>query len=217
MAAITDLATLKANVATALVRSDFDERIAAAVPLAEAWLNRNLRLRLMESDEALVATPASATIALPTGFLEPLSLILNDSSCQYPIRMRPSDGATLTSSGRPCAYSIDGGNLVFDRPADSAYSLTLHMLKRFALVDETDTNALLTAWPDLYLSAVLVACCGVYLTDDPRLGVWKAGRDELLAEVQRKEARSKAPTQLYADPMLMQHRVTDRDFYHSGF
>lgn len=209
MAAITNLATLKENVATALVRTDFTDRIAAAVPLAEAWLNRNLRLRMMESDQALVGVASSASIALPTGFLEPLSLILNDSTCTCPVPMRASGQGSLTSVGRPTWYAIDGANIVFNRPCDAAYSFTLHMLTRFALSADTDTNALLTAWPDLYLMAVLAAVAGVYLTDDPRLGVWVQARDGLLAEVLRKEARSKAPAQLSADAMFTQqsHRT----------
>lgn len=201
--AITTKATLLAACADALNRSDFTSQIATSLPLAEAWLNRNLRLRLMESDEALTGVVGVATIALPTGYLEPLSLTLNDTSAKCPIPMRAAGLTTYTLSGRPQGYWIDGANLVFDRPCDSAYSLTLHMLERFALSADGDTNALLDAWPDLYLATVLVTVAGVYLTDDPRLPAWKFTRDEILGEVQRKEARSKAPAQLRADSSFL--------------
>lgn len=204
--AITTKATLLAAAADALDRTDFTARLATSLPLAEAWLNRNVRMRSMESDEALTTTPASATVALPSGFLEPLSLILNDTNGTYPLQMVAAGQGAYEISGRPVSYWIDGANIVFDRPCDAAYSLTLHMLERFALSADGDTNALLTAWPDLYLAALLVAVCGVYLTDDPRLPAWKFTRDELLEEVNRKEARAKAPAQLRADPMFTGRR-----------
>lgn len=202
--AITSKATLLAAAADALDRTDFTARLATSLPLAESWLNRNVRMRLMESDEALTTTPDSATVALPSGFLEPLSLTLDDSDGSHPLQMIGAGQGAYEISGRPASYWIDGANIVFDRPCDAAYSLTLHMLERFALDADGDTNALLTAWPDLYLSALLVAVTGVYLTDDPRLAAWKYTRDELLSEVNRKEARARKNAELRADPALLQ-------------
>jgi hypothetical protein len=207
MPAITTLATLKAAAADALVRSDFADRIATCVPLAEAWLNRNLRLRMMEADVPLTATPGVRAIPLPAGFLEPLGLFLVDGSSRTALRFRPDGFETETAAATPCDWTIDAGAIAFPAPCDAAHAFTLRMLQRFALAADGDSNALLAAWPDLYLAALLTVVTGIYLTDDPRLSAWKFSRDELLAEVTRKEARTQtALTTLAADPALLGHR-----------
>ncbi len=207
MPAITTLATLRAAAADALVRSDFTDRIAICVPLAEAWLNRNLRLRMMETDVSLTVTPGVRTMPLPAGFLEPLALFLVDGSGRTALRFRPDGFETATTAAKPCDWTIDGAAIAFPAPSDASHAFTLRMLQRLALTADGDSNALLAAWPDLYLAALLTAVTGIYLTDDPRLSAWKFSRDELLAEVTRKEARSQtALATLAADPALLGRR-----------
>jgi len=204
MPAITTLATLKAAAADALVRSDFTDRIASCVPLAEAWLNRNLRLRLMEADVSLTATPGARTMPLPAGFLEPLALFLVDGVGRTALRFRPDGFETETAAARPSDWTVDAAAIAFPAPCDAAHVFTLRMLQRFGLAADGDSNALLASWPDLYLTALLTVVTGIYLTDDPRLSAWKFSRDELLAEVTRKEARSQtALATLAADPALL--------------
>jgi hypothetical protein len=200
MPAITTLADLKAACADALVRSDFTDRIAAAVPLAEAWLNRNLRLRAMQTEIELTTTPGARTVALPAGFLEPLALFLLEGGRRVALPYRPDLGDLGAGAALPASWNVVGEAIVFPVASDAAYPLILRMLQRFALAGEDDSNALLDAWPDLYLAALLVTVAGVYLTDDPRLSAWKFSRDELLAEALRKEARAGALATLAVEP-----------------
>ena len=207
MPAITSLSTLKAAAADALARSDFTDRIASSVALAEAWLNRNLRLRMMEVEVELPAAPGAQAIALPQGFLVPLSLYREDAAGRVALRFKVGGLETAAVATPPQEWTVDGAVIALSAPCDAAYILTLRMLKRFELASDGDSNALLAAWPDLYLNALLTVVAGVYLTDDPRLPAWKFSRDELLAEVIRKEARSAAAlATLAADASLLGRR-----------
>src|SRR4051812_3547814 len=124
MAAITTLGTLKTAVADALVRSDFTTFIATSVPLAEAWLNRNLRLRMMETNADLVGVVDSRLVTLPTDFLEPITLLRIDSVGACELEMIPPGHVAQTAAGRPEVWTIEGADIGFERSCNSAYAFT---------------------------------------------------------------------------------------------
>ena len=72
--AITTYAELQAAAANWLVRGDLTARIPEFITLAEARLNRVLRARLAEVEASLTTTPGARTLALPSGFSEPLAV-----------------------------------------------------------------------------------------------------------------------------------------------
>ncbi len=171
------------------------------VSLAEARLNRDLRLRVMETDQALTATAGARTVPLPAGFLEPLALFLLLGSGREALVFVPDQMETSTTAGQPWCWSVDGGNLVFDRPADQAYDLTLKMLTAFSLSAAAPTNWLLTNHPDLYLAACNVEAA-LWLVDADQFARWTGRYDETLASVNAHESRSRAPGDLRVDPAL---------------
>jgi|SRR5262245_54143659 len=201
--AITNYSELQSAVANWLSRSDLTGRIPEFIALAEARLNRDLRLRTMESSEAVSTSPGSRFIALPAGFLEPLALFIERSSGREALSFKPSRMETDATAGEPEFWAVDGGNIAFERPADAVYSMTLKMLKAFALSDSSPANWLLTNYPDLYLAATLAEGFG-YLQDDEALK-WIARYGQTLAEVNQKEARSRSLAQLKTDlPVINQ-------------
>jgi hypothetical protein len=171
------------------------------IALAEARLNRDLRLRVMETDNPLSAAIGLRTIPLPAGFLEPLALFLELASGREELAFVPDRMDTSASPGQPWCWSVDGSNLVFERPADQAYAFTLKMLTAFALSDAAPTNWLLANHPDLYLAACN-AEAALWLVDDEQFGRWAGRYGEILASVNAHEARSRAPAALRADPAL---------------
>lgn len=200
--ALNTYAQLKGAIADWLERSDLAERTADFIVLAESRLDRVLRLRLMETDQTLTATPGARTIVLPTGFREPVALWIERAGGREPMRF--ADAATLSVSsaaGEPRAWTVDGAMLAFDRPCDQAYGFTLRMLGRLTLSDAEPTNAVLRDYPDLYLFGALMEAAP-YLRDAELLSLFAARLEAAIAEVRAKEARHRALSRLSVEPVL---------------
>ncbi len=167
------------------------------VTLAEARLNRDLRLRVMETEASLVGVPASRFVALPSDFLEPVDLWIELSSGRQPLeQVSPDRMPNWPNSYQPQYWAVDGSNLAFEAPVDQAYDLTLRYLQRFNLsttapADGTQANWLLTNWPDAYLAAGNVEAA-LWLQDDGQAGRWQARYGMAIADINAREARSQA-------------------------
>ena len=199
--ALTTYADLQAAIAS-WKNNRTDLPAADLIVLAEARLNRDLRLRTMEVDAALTAAVGSRRVALPAGFLEPLALFLElDDGGRAELRFVAAELDTHGAAGRPARWTVDGGDLAFERPADQAYGLTLRMLQRFGLSDLAPTNALLTSDPDIYLAAANIEAA-LYLMDDEQAVRWQARYADALASINARDARSRALTTLSVDPAL---------------
>lgn len=197
--AITTYAELQAAVANWLVRADLTARIPEFITLAEARLNRLLRTRLSEAEASLTTTVGQRSVALPAGFTEPLRLWLEraDGREELPF-LDPSLMAATARRGAPGAWTVDGATVAFDRPCDEAYTLTLRMLKAFALSDATPTNALLAGFPDIYLFATL-AEAAPFLRDADLAAAYEAKLSRAIDEANAKAARSRAARKLTTD------------------
>lgn len=205
--ALSNYAQLKAAVADWLERSDLSERTGDFVTLAESRLNRLLRLRSLETDQTLTATPGSRTIALPSGFREPVALWMEGEDGRQ--AMRFADPATLAvgnAVGRPRTWTVDGATVAFERPCDQAYGFTLRMVGRLALSDAQPSNAVLADYPDLYLFGALTEAAP-YLRDAELLSLFAARFEAALGEARAKEARSRSLANLAVEPVLATGRV----------
>jgi hypothetical protein len=190
--AITTYSELQSAAATWLIRSDLSARIPEFITLAEARLNRVLRMRRAEAEASLTATPSSRSISLPATFAEPLNLWLIRDGDREALHFRdPNLMEAQDESGEPEYWGIDSANVVFERPCDQAYSFVLRYLAKFALSDASPTNALLTDAPDVYLFATLCEA-GPFLRDDTLLASFEGKLSRAIREVNAKEHRSKA-------------------------
>jgi len=191
--AITTYGELQAAAANWLVRGDLTARIPEFIALAEVRLNRVLRARLAESEVSLSSAPGARTIPLPAGFAEPLALWIVQGTDRRALRfIEPSLLAATSLQGQPAIWSIDGANLAFDRPCDQVYALVLRLLVKFALSDAAPSNALLSDSPDVYLFATL-AEAGPFLRDAELAQAYEDRLARAIAELNAKEARSRAP------------------------
>jgi len=198
--AITTYAELQAAAANWLVRADLTARVPEFITLAEARLNRTLRARLAEVEQTLTATVGARSVALPAGYAEPLALwiVRSDGSRRGLRFVEPSLLAAVSLRGEPASWSIDAGNLAFDRPVDQAYSFVLRMLARFQLSDASPTNALLADCPDAYLFATL-AEAAPFLRDAELAQAYESKLERALADINAKDARSRAARSLATD------------------
>jgi hypothetical protein len=160
------------------------------IALGEARLNRDLRLRAMESDETLTSVADSRFIDLPTGFREALALWREDSLGRALMTRVNSGVTTLATAGNPEFWTIEGDKIAFERPADDEYTYTFRCLKSFALSDSTTTNWLLTNHADCYLAACLVEAA-LYNDEPSQLDFWQARYADCIRQINRQEAQSK--------------------------
>jgi hypothetical protein len=93
-----------------------------------------------------------------------------------PLSYRSPDELSIdyaaNSSGQPVVFTVIGGNVELAPIPDAVYSLELTYQQRIpALSDASNTNWLLTNWPNAYLYASLLAAMP-FIMNDARLAVW---------------------------------------------
>lgn len=154
--AFTTYTELKAAIATRLNRSDLTSAIVDYITLAEKRINRLVKLAAQETEAALTATVGSRALALPSLFGEPIALYLTTYLPRSEIQYRlPKDIQVLNTNGPASAWTIDGSQISTDAPADIAYTYTLRYRAIYDIAS-TETNALLTNYPDLYFYGALI-------------------------------------------------------------
>ena len=198
--ALSTCSELKASVASWLARTadtQITSNVADFITLAEAHINRNLRVRQQESTSTFTTTSGSTN--LPDDYLAWRRLTwLGDTyvSLSY---MSP-DALNLwypgVEDGIPARFTIEGGNIVTRPTNDSTSFSFLYYAKLTPLEDDTDTNWLLTANPDLYLSATL-AEANAFLINPDHAALWAQKRDMIIAEMHSLSDATKGPAQMY--------------------
>ena len=200
MAVPTNYTELKADVATWLARTDLTSVIPNFITMGEAYLNRHLRLLQMETEASVTLSSSAETAALPTGWLENISLRFNDNSA----KLNQISAAKLadhksTSSGKPTEYIITS-TFEFNRPADQAYTLKARYFKKWNITSDA-TNTLLTNAPDVYTFASMVEA-GVYTRNQGMIGIWVPKRDEGIKWLNSLDARTRRNVKATLDPSL---------------
>jgi len=205
--ALATYADLQTAVAEWIHRTDLTARIPDFIALAESTINSKLIVRTAEAEAALTLTLNVSTAPLPSDYVSPIVLWLDDGSgrCELGNRLpqtlpRPENQA----STRPELWAVEGANVRFDCPVDQLYTVTLRYVQKFALSDSATTNWLLTNHPNVYLYGALCESAP-YTVSDNRLPTWKALFEEAIAMVNAKEARSREST-LTVDPGIMPER-----------
>lgn len=212
--AIANYSELQTAVSRWLNRGDLNDIIPDFISLGEARLNRDLDLRVMETETALTLPIGQTSVALPAGFLSPIQLWWSDAIGKRPLRYIASGQVwPVTSTGDIYDWTITAGNIDFPRPCNEVGSLVLRYRKAFALSDAEPTNWLLTNAPDAYLAASVLEA-GPYLRDDGLFAVWEARYQRAIDDVNTKEARSKSLGTLTTTFGRMPSH--ERDYYDNG-
>ena len=165
----TTYAELKAAIADRVHRTDLTSVIVDAVTMAEKRINHDLQLTDQEKETELTATIGSTALTLPSDFGSPIALYLTTYPPRYPVRFElPENMQEYTSNAPARAWTIDGAAIKTDSPADIAYTYDFRYSLEYDLAT-SETNALLTNYPDLYFYGALIE---VYLhTHDHNNGV----------------------------------------------
>ena len=201
--ALATFSDLKASVSTWLARSDMAGMAEDFITLAEARLNRELNP--VETEATLTGVASSRGIDVSAQAVEePIALFIADSATgneREVLKKGPGEFAFVTDEGAPTIWSLDGNQIVFDRPVDQAYSFRFRFTQRFKLSNDNPTNWLLDNHPDVYLAAVLV-WGGVLKRDSDHAAMFLPVLAEGLPSVKRQLAQSKQG-RLTADAALV--------------
>lgn len=199
--ALSNYTELQAAVLDWMVRAGQTAKVVDWITLAEARLNRELGA--VETDETLTGVADSRRIDISAlSIVQPIALFLAETGSDEVLIQPATDGtfAYLTTSGRPTRWAIDGTNIDFDRPLDSAYPFRFRYRQRFALATSS-TNWLLTNHPDVYLAASIV-WGSAYNKNLAEASAWKQLLDEAIPSIKSSIAQSKRAT-LRVDPGLV--------------
>lgn len=181
--AITNYTTLQAAVADWLARSDLTAYIPDFIADAEhvlfygdddpAFPTDPLRVRQMETTATL--SLSTNPVSLPSDFLEQRRLYINDTDRTPLSPVSPEQLLTdypSQATGRPRAFAIEGSGVRFGPTQDSAYEAHLLYYAKPDPLATTSVNAVLTAFPMVYLYAALAASAP-FTKNDERLQTWK--------------------------------------------
>jgi hypothetical protein len=194
--ALSTCAELKEMVATWLGRpadTQITSNVADFVTLAEAYLNRNLRVRQMETVSTFNTVDGSTN--LPDDYLawkRMTWLGTPNISLEYvsPDLLRRAH--TTAEEGTPSMFTIEGSDLIFRPYDDDTEFAFLYYAKLSPLSDDTDTNWLLDQNPDLYLAATMVEANSFLLNSD-HASLWASKREGIINEMLRLSEKTKGP------------------------
>lgn len=155
--ALSNYTDLQTAVAQWMKRSDVASKVPDYITLAEKKIVKLAKLRTNEPEVTLVGTPGVATIALPSDFESVIGLwdTTDDPRTQV-IQTLPEALPVDAAPNTPDFFAIDGENIRFECPLDSAYTYAFRYRQKFSLSDSNPTNYVLTEYPDVYLYGALV-------------------------------------------------------------
>lgn len=184
--AFSTYAQLQSTIADYLARSDLTEQIKDFITLAETRLSRDLRIRQMLTYTTLTTTASTATLNLPTDFLQLKDIHLVTNPVYTLKYMSPSNlfrNTESTVTALPKFYTTTGTQFIFSPIPDSAYSVQLlYYADPPVLSDVNTSNVWLANCPDALLYAALGEA-EPYLMNDQRLATWAALYDKAIASI----------------------------------
>lgn len=216
--ALSTYSELKTSVANWLRRPDLTDAIPDFITLAEAQMNRRLRVRPMVA--RATATLTDEYSAAPDDFLAPIVFVLDRDpvvELEYvsPERIPYLQSIDWSNTGDvPNYYSIVGAEYrFFPAPTTPYTGLLTYYQKLPALSDSNASNWLLESHPDAYLYGALLQSAP-YLRSDERMATWAGLYQAALDDVKANYHVSNT-TQLRMDGMPVSRRYRDdnRDFF----
>ena len=193
--AIGTYAELQTAVANWLDRDDLTDRIPEFIALAEAKMNRNLRISLMENvSTAIIMAGGTRDYSLPTGFTGMKEFHLTTSPITPLSYITPEMMNRMwagSNAGRPQAFTLfsDAGTrkIKIGPSPDSAYTTSMLYLKKIdSLSVSNPTETMLTENPDVYLYGALLEA-EPFLMNDARVQLWAGMLQQVAKDLQDRD------------------------------
>jgi hypothetical protein len=167
---LTSYSGLQTAIADWADRADLDAKIPDFIELAEARINKILRIRQMERRSQMSTIGNDAYYGLPPGWLSGRALSVQNASVRgnYDLEYRTPesfDQMGYDINGVPKYYTVIGNELKLRPTPDAVYTVqTVYYKKLDSLSDSQTGNEVLSDYPDIYLYACLLEAA-VYLKD----------------------------------------------------
>jgi len=196
--ALSTFTELKDAIADWLDRSDLTARIPDFIALAEARINRELRIRPMEVRSTMETTSGQQYFNLPGGYIQMRNIQLNTNPTTPLEYITPEMLDRLygsSTTGKPRAYTLIGDEIQLAPIPDSAYTLEMAFYEKFtALGDGTSgtvtNNWLTTNAPDILLYGALMEA-EPFIKNDERVAVWLNGYGNAIDKLQKADQRDR--------------------------
>lgn len=176
--ALSTYTGLQASVASWLNKSNLTSQIPDFISLAEAQMNRALRIRQMEQRDTASVSAEYST--LPSDFLEAKSLTASDGTTAWDLEPMPSEVISASAAGnygqtgKPLFWARVATELRFYPVPDATYTVELTYWQQIPPLASNSTNWLLALAPDAYLYGTLLQAAP-FLRDAEMLQVWSGG------------------------------------------
>ena len=167
-------------------RSDLAALIPDFITLAEERMNRELRVRQMETPLA-ATTIADNAIGVASNTVGVKTLWITGYESEPLLTQTYDFVRSLGTEGRPTHWAWVGGNLHFDGAGDVEGVLYAAIP---ALSADNTTNWLLTAYPSLYLAGALTEAF-IYVQNDKERDRWNNRFLQTLADIQGADMRDR--------------------------
>ncbi|MFN3513921.1 MAG: hypothetical protein ACK41C_12790 [Phenylobacterium sp.] len=193
--ALSNYAQLQAAVADWLERADLAVRIPDFIRLAEAQMNRSLRLnRMIRRAEAEID---AARFGLPADFLEAITLKLSDGEASWTLQPAPPEVVERRSAqnarGRPRYWSLAGNEIRCEPAPERPFAAELTYYARIpSLSDAGPSNWILAEHPDAYLFGALKEAAP-FLRDAEATAAFEAKHQAALAALRAAERTAAGP------------------------
>lgn len=180
-----DFNSLIAQIVDTLDSQITTAQATALLPFVEARLNRIIDHPSREVEATII--PVAASTTLPTDCWRVRDVARNDTADVSLRQMTPDAARSLygLSTGEYIAYSIQGEAIkLWPEPTASSTTAIIIRYQQTipALSASATSNWLIAAYPDIYYYGLLVQS-EAYITNDERIGMWKAAFDEALGEL----------------------------------
>lgn len=199
----TTYAELQTTIAGYLARSDLTTQIPDFIRLAEIRLRRDLRIREMLSTTTLTCTSGTATVTIPSDFLEVKDFVVTGNPVMplnYESPSLFSRNSRSMDAGKPLDYTVLSGTFKLAPIPDSNYTLSLVYSAAPPYLSTSNTsNTFLTICPDLLLYASLLEA-EPYLMNDARINTWGSMFDRAMGSLTRSDEKG----QYSGVPLAMQ-------------
>jgi len=192
--AIGTYAELQTAVANWLDRDDLTDRIPEFIALAEARMNRVLRIRLMEAKYTASTAAAQRNYALPASYIQMRNFQINTSPITPLQYVTPEIYDRLwggSTDGTPQFYTIVAGEVQLGPLPASVLTMEMLFYKKItALSGSNTTEAMLTDNPDIYLYGALMEA-EPFIMNDERVGLWAQGLQQAISDLQEQDNKDR--------------------------
>ena len=192
--AIGTYSELQTAVANWLDRDDLTDRIPEFIALAEARMNRVLRIRLMEGKYTASTVAAQRNYALPASYIQMRNFQLNTSPITPLQYVTPEIYDRLwggSTGGTPQFYTIVAGEVQLGPLPASVLTMEMLFYKKISALSVTNTTeAMLTDNPDIYLYGSLLEA-EPFIMNDERVGLWAQGFQQAISDLQEQDNKDR--------------------------